>query len=117
MKLDEVNAMLWSNTTVPGAIRIDRVATVFEVWADQRLPFAKFRVKILERSPNDFVGVADVAIRNPRTRNAEFTSGLGHTIEETLKDTLNYFFREIENNKPDRDLTEDDFVWSAPEDF
>jgi hypothetical protein len=107
----------WSNIKMIGVARIDRVAAIFDVWSDGKLPFAKFKVKIVERSGDSFLGVPNVAIRNPQTGEPEYTSGLGKTVEDALADTLIYFVREVEQCTAQRELTEDDFVWSASEDF
>jgi hypothetical protein len=109
--------MSWHEIRVDGIARIDRIVAVFEIWAPETLPFAKFKVKIVERSGNRFAGCANVAIRKPKTGEPEFVAGLGGSVEEALKDTLHYFFREIEENSPGRPLDESDFAWSAFEDF
>jgi len=100
-----------------GVARIDRVAAVFEVWSDGTFPFAKFKVKVVERSGDGFLGIPNVAIRNQETGEPEYTSGLGKTIEEALLDTLTYFAREVEQNTGRRELSNTDFIWSAFEDF
>ena len=109
--------MNWFEIQVAGIARIDRVVAVFEVWAPETLPFAKFKVKIVERRGDNFAGFTNVAIRNPETGQPEGNAGLGASVEEALKDVLHGFLREIEENSPGRPLSEGDFVWSAPEDF
>jgi hypothetical protein len=109
--------MQWFEVRVDGVIRIDRVAAVFDVWVGANLPFPEFKVKIIERFGKGFLGLPNVAVRNPKTGNPECISGLGETIEDALSDTLASFFREIESNRPEHALTDDDFAWSAAEDF
>ena len=109
--------MNWSEIKMRGIARIDRVAAVFDVWSDGVLPFAKFKIKIVERSGSSFLGVPNLAIRNLQTGEPEYASGLGKTIEEALTDTLFYFVKEIEQHAAQRELSVDDFVWSAVEDF
>ncbi len=109
--------MSWFEIRVPGIARIDRIVAVFEVWAPETLPFAKFKVKIVERKGDNFAGFTNVAIRNPETGQPEWTAGLGASVEEALRDVLQCFLREIEENSLGRPLNEGDFVWSAPKDF
>ena len=56
-------------------------------------------------------------IKNIKTGQPEFVSGLGSTIEEAVEDLLKYFDSEVQAHKPNRELKLDDFIWSAPEDF
>ena len=109
--------MNWKSIKVAGIGRIDRIVATFEVWSDGSLPFAKFKIKIVERSGEDFLGVANVAIRDSVTGSPEWTAGLGSSADEALKDTLVYFFEQVGKHAPKRSLTEDDFEWADPEDF
>ncbi|NQU26276.1 MAG: hypothetical protein HQ567_33740 [Candidatus Nealsonbacteria bacterium] len=102
---------------IEGVARIERVAEVFEVWPREDLPFAKFKIKVLDRGSSQFLGIPNVAIKNPVTGNREGTSGLGESVEEALQDALRYFFKELQEHPYDRPLTEDDFSWADPEDF
>jgi hypothetical protein len=104
-------------TKFRGIARIDRVTAIFEVWSDGFFPFAKFKVKIVERSDRSFLGVPNVAIRNASTGEPEYISGLGKTADEAMVDTLQRFVKEVEGNLPAKELSEADFVWSACEDF
>jgi hypothetical protein len=100
-----------------GVARIDRVAAVFDIWSDGSLPFAKFKIKVIERGQNDYLGVPNIAIRNPLTGDPEYTSGLGKTIEDALVDTIRFFSREVAQNTGGKELTIADFIWSDFADF
>jgi hypothetical protein len=100
-----------------GAIRIDRVVAHLEVWLDQTLPLAKFKVKVLERSPGEFLAVPNVAVRNASSRAPEYISGLGGTVDEAVDDLLVRFVSEARQHSPIGGLTEADFEWPASEDF
>ena len=100
-----------------GVIRIDKTVAILEVWLDATFPFAKMKVKVLDRSKGDFLAVPNLALRNPASGSPEYTSGLGSTIEEAVNDLLVAFFSEVRSYKSDNELTEADFEWSAPEDF
>jgi len=108
----------WSTVQVKGIVRIDRLAGIFEVWPDEGdFPFAKFKIKVIERAGGDFLGVPNLAVRNSTTGDPEYISGLGQSIEGALVDTIKYFFREVKQHTPAKGLAEADFVWSACEDF
>jgi hypothetical protein len=97
--------------------RIDRVAGQFEVWLDESFPFAKMKVKVLERSPRDFLAVSNVFIRNINSQDPQYISGLGDSIEEALEDLMTRFLGDVRDNLPESGLSEADFEWSSPEDF
>jgi hypothetical protein len=109
--------MDWTDVNTKGVIGIDRVAEVFEIWTDERLPFAKFKIKVLERKNGGFLGVPNVAVRNPVTGEPEWISGLGLTISEALADTLKSFFSEIDGHASQAMFDDCAFAWSDPEEF
>ncbi len=108
--------MHWTEIKVEGVV-IHRVVAVFVIWASGQLPFPKFHIKVIERPSAGFAAFPNVAVKNPADGNAEWTSGLGDAVEIALKDSLHWFFHEIEKHKPYHELTESDFIWAASEDF
>ncbi|MEZ6142135.1 MAG: hypothetical protein R3B84_16360 [Zavarzinella sp.] len=100
-----------------GVRRIDRLVAEFSVWLDDSFPFAKIKVKVFERNPNNLIATANIAVRNLHTREPEYLSGLGETIEEATDDLLLRFVSEAREHTPSTGLTEDDFEWSCHEDF
>lgn len=54
--------MSWEDIQHPDVFRIQRIAEVFEVWPGPDLPFAKFKVKVIERADEQFLAVPNVAI-------------------------------------------------------
>jgi len=109
--------MKWQDLKPDHVVQISRVAAVFEVWVEQDIPIAAFKVKVLERQTGDFLAVPNIAVRNAGTRQPEWTSGLGASIEEALVDALKYFFMEIGQNMPARPLAEEDFMWADSGEF
>jgi hypothetical protein len=109
--------MNWKTIKMDGVGRIDRVVATFEVWSDGSLPFAKFKIKVVERAGGDFISVANIAIRDSATGNPEWVAGLGDSAEAALKDAFDYFFKGVEQHAPKRPLTDDDFEWADPVDF
>lgn len=98
-------------------IRVDRVVAEFHVWVDAALPFAKMKVRVLERGPSDFLAIPNVAIRSLRDGSPEYSSGLGDSIEEALKDLLGRFTEAVRSQTPPQGLKEADFEWVDPDDF
>ncbi len=109
--------MYWSEIKMPGIGGIDRVAEVFQIYVGGALPFAWMKIKIVESADRRFMGVPNVAIRNPASGFPEWIGGSGDSVEDALRDALERFFREIEQNTPGRSLVEADFEWSDPTDF
>ena len=100
-----------------GAIRIDRVVAEYDVWFDESIPFAKMKVKILERNGGDFLAVSNLAVRNLLSGEPEWIAGMGSSIDEALQDKLARFFDAVRENTPESGLLDSHFEWSAPEDF
>lgn len=100
-----------------GIRRVDRIVAEFDVWVDDSFPFAKFKVKVLDRGLGDLAAFANVAIRDRTTGTPDFIAGLGSTIEEATDDLFVRFVAGVRENTPPTGLTEADFAWSAPEDF
>jgi hypothetical protein len=100
-----------------GIVRIDQVVGMYEVWLDESFPFAKMKIKVLKRGDGDFLAVPNLAVRDRISRQPEFMSGLGADPKSAIDDAMEYFMKEVDENRPDRDFAEDDFEWPACEDF
>jgi hypothetical protein len=104
----------WRNLKVEGLGPVAREVAVFQVGPPlARLPFASFKVKVIERPDGSYLGLPNVA-RRSADGSPDWIGGLGASIEEALEDTLRWFVRSLNE---DDDTTEEDFVWAAPEDF
>ncbi|MBW7473874.1 hypothetical protein K0T92_03885 [Paenibacillus oenotherae] len=106
----------WKSIKVVGVTKIERVVAEFNVWAIQKLPFPKFKVKIREISTGGFSGSTNVAVKGLLDNEPDWITGFGNTISESLEDTIKSFFETIEGME-EVSLSEDDFVWSDPHDF
>ena len=100
-----------------GIRRIDRVVAELDVWLDHSFPFARIKVKVIERGRDDFLAVANVSVRNLTSREREYISGLAGTSDDAVRDLLTRFVAGVRDNTPAGGLSEADFEWSAPEDF
>jgi hypothetical protein len=107
--------MMWTDIHVPKVSRIERIAEVFEVTSVGNIPFVKFKIKVLERpeKSNKYIAFPNVAIKDVNG-SPDWICGSGNTIEEALDDGINNFMALIPENQ---ELSEEDFEWSAPEDF
>lgn len=109
LKLEE-----WQNIRIQGITEINKVVAVFEVWNNEKIPCGKFKVKILESSSGNFIGVPNIAVKNSEDKTPEWTSGMGNSVSEALKDTIKYLMESINECSV---LSDSDFEWAAPEDF
>jgi hypothetical protein len=104
----------WRKIQSEGLGPVSRIAAVFQVGPPlATLPFAKFKVKIIENESGRFLGVANVAIK-ASDGSPNWIAGLGGTIEEALADTLRYFKDSLEGRSG---LSNDAFEWAAWADF
>lgn len=93
---------------------VSRIAAVYQIGPPlAALPFASFKVKVVERSDGSFLGVPNVAVRS-QNGSPDWISGLGQTVDEALADTLRFFTKSLDGRT---DWGEDSFVWAEPEDF
>ena len=104
----------WRLLHVEGLGPVSRQVALFQIGPPlAHLPFASFKVKVVERSNGSFLGVPNVAVRRP-DGSPDWMSGLGISVEEALEDALQWFKRSVvESNS----TVEGDFVWAANEDF
>ena len=101
-----------------GISRIDKVAALLDVWLDAELfPFAKMKVKVLERSPGDFLAVTNLHRKDAPSGEPEYLAGLGDSIDSAASDLLKVFVSDVREHLPSQGFVEEDFEWSAPEDF
>ena len=86
----------WRNISVKGLRVSHRVVGIFEVYDTEcRLP-ERLIIKVIERPNGSFLAVTNFAVRGP-TGEAEWTSGLGKTIDEALEDCLGWFHKTFED--------------------
>ncbi|WP_010501800.1 hypothetical protein [Paenibacillus elgii] len=106
----------WKSIKVDGVTKMEKVVAEFNVWAIQKLPFPKFKVKIRESSTGGYSGSTNVAVRSLIDNEPDWIAGFGNTISESLENTIKSFFETIEGME-EASLSEDNFVWSDSHDF
>jgi hypothetical protein len=104
----------WRHLKVEGLGPVSRQVAVFQIGPPlTHLPFACFKVKVIERPDGSYLGVPNVARRSV-DGSPDWIAGLGPSIEEALEDTLRWFARSARMGDA---ATEEDFVWADPEEF
>ncbi|MES1213107.1 MAG: hypothetical protein ABUL64_00835 [Singulisphaera sp.] len=105
-------------TNNPHILRVERVVAEFNVWLGELFPFAKMKVKVIERNIGEgFLAVPNLVVRNRLSHDPEYISGISDTIDGALDDAICRFVELARQNAPESGLTEADFIWSAAEDF
>ena len=97
--------------------RVERVVGYFDAWFDGSLPYAKMRVKVIDRGSNDFLAVANLSIRNCQSGDPEYISGIASQVEGAIQDLLSRFSILVRENAPSTGLDESNFEWSSPDEF
>lgn len=103
----------WKTINLYGAVRISKVVGEFQIYETRKVPYGKFRIKVLEECQGCFSAFPNAAYKNNEGQ-PEWTSGRGCTIEEALEDAIKYFMESLPN---EQFCTDDKFEWAAPEDF
>lgn len=103
----------WQDIKIEGIARIEKSVAEFDVVELEKTPYSKFKVKIYESPDGTFTGYTNLRVKD---ETGDACGGLGHgeTVEEALKDTIEYFLNMIDENQ---DISEEDFECSDPFDF
>lgn len=116
----KINMEKWKETKINFIAEINRVITVFEVWSYDKIPYGKFKIKILENRRGQFIGIPNIAIKNLEDGTPEWISGLGNTVDEALNDSIENLMNSIEgyNIKDANGMVNPCcFEWSESQDF
>ena len=105
--------MKWQNFEIKGIGNIEKCVGEFNIFETLNTPYGKFKIKIYERKNGKYVGYTNLQIKD---KDGCALAGVGHgeTIDEALKDTIEYFLDMIDENK---NICEDIFECSDPFDF
>ncbi|WP_157606213.1 hypothetical protein [Schlesneria paludicola] len=101
-----------------GIARITRIVALLDIWVDGQLfPFPKMKVKVVEESEGSYLSLMNVHRRDRFSGETDYLSGFSNTIDGAVADLLTSFVSGVREHMPEGGLTENDFEWSAPEDF
>lgn len=105
--------MEWKNIKIQGIGNIEKCVGEFNISETLKTPYGKFKVKIYERQNGKYVGYTNLQIKD---KDGCAFAGVGHgeTVEEALKDTIEYFLNMINENQ---DIGKENFECSDPFDF
>jgi hypothetical protein len=105
----------WRNIKIEGVTGICKCVAEFDVWAVQKAPYAKFKIKVFEDAEGKYIGYTNLRVKSLKDGSPEGGIGFGASVDEALGDTLQYFMNMI-NERPS-ELTEEDIKYSDPCDF
>ncbi len=103
----------WKKVTHPAILRIERVASLFEIWPSG-VNMGTVKIKILEVPEGGYHGTVDTAIVNKQTQELLWAYGNGTTVVEALEKTLEQLFDFIQTH---RNGDEIDIVWANERQF
>lgn len=89
-------------------LRVDKVTAVYEMWTHGKLPFPIVTVRVISRVSGDYQAVPNVVVKRQST--AEWTCGIGGTVQEAVEDAIRHFWREVAIASRGKELEENDFV-------
>lgn len=90
--------MEWKNIKVEGIGNIEKCVGEFNIVETLKTPYGKFKIKIYERKNGRYVGYTNLQVKD---KDGCAFAGVGHgeTVEEALKDTIEYFLDMINENQ------------------
>jgi hypothetical protein len=106
---------MWHDLVIDNVVEIERNVAEFVIWMPA-LPYAKMKIKIYENQSGRFSGTTDLRVKRKFDGSPEGAIGWGDTIEEALKDTINYF-NDILKQDGVTELTSEDIEYSEWSDF
>jgi len=90
---------------------------MLDVWLGETFPFAKMKVKVVDRDSKGFIAISNLRFRDPVSGIADGEAGLGQNPDEAVNDLINRFVANAMEKRPINGFTGVDFEWAAHEDF
>ncbi len=105
--------MEWKSIKIKGIACIEKCVGEFNIGELLKTPYGKFKIKIYEKQNGKYAGYTNLQLKD---EDGCPYAGVGHgeTVEEALKDTIEYFLSMV-NEK--QNINEEDFECSDPFDF
>ena len=104
---------MWYDIKHEGIAGIDKMVGEYNIWELNIIPYAKFKIKIFERSNHTYTGYTNIHLADGL---GDFYGaiGFGKTEEEALEDTISEFFKMAARKEV---WEEEDFRYADPYDF
>ena len=105
--------MEWKDINIQGIGRIQKCVGEINIAETIKTPYGKFKIKIYEEQYGKYVGYTNLLLKD-EDGCALPGVGFGETVEEALKDTIEYFLDMINQKK---DISDEDYECSDSFDF
>ena len=105
--------MGWKNIKIQGIGGIQKCVGEFDITETIKTPYSKFKIKIYEEQSGKYVGYTNLLLKDDDGCALQGV-GYGETVEEALKDTIEYFLDMINQKK---DISDEDYECADPFDF
>lgn len=103
---------MWKKINIENVEKIERCVGEFNIWMHNILPYGKMKIKVYEDIDSTFTGCTDVKLKRKFDGEFEGAVGYGHSIEQALEDTVNWFQKMVEEDYP-----KDEYPNGLEEDF
>mgnify|MGYP001076704952 CR=1 FL=1 len=105
--------MEWKSIKIQGIGSIQKCVGEFNIAETIKTPYGKFKIKIYEKQNGKYVGYTNLQLKDED--GCAFPGvGYGETVEEALKDTIEYFLNMINQKK---NICDEDYECSDSFDF
>ena len=112
---------MWQEIKIIGIEEIEKCVAEFRISMHTVLPYGTMKIKIYENQNKTFEGITDIGVKRKFDGNFENAVGYGNTIEEALKDTINWFTKMVQEDYPIEEypegLLEEDIEYLKNTDF
>ena len=107
----------WKDLKIDGIASIEKVVAEFIIGELNYTPYSKFKVKIVEKQKGGYIGYTNLFVKDDEGYPSPEV-GIGDTIEEALKNTIEIFIEQLKKRKEDKGkLEEEDFEYADSFDF
>lgn len=92
----------WNEINHYGVGFIEKCVAEFNIWDKDITPYIRYKIKIYEQENGTYKGITNLMVKDEE--GCPFP-GIGHgeTIDEALKDTIEYFYSIIREEQRDKD--------------
>ena len=91
---------MWHELKINKVEKIEKCVAEYQIWMHTILPYGKMKIKIYENQDKTFIGLTDIRIKRKFDGSYEGGVGYGYSIEEALKDTIEWFINVVNSEYP-----------------